>query len=353
MKVLLECYYLNNFGDDLILASFLQNSKYSEITILGDEKRRGNSKIFEFPIKFTSYKDALINVNQYDAFVVIGGSMFQEVTGWKRRILKLSVLTKAFKFFDKERYITGINYGPMFSNEFTRKTIKLFDDFNSITVRDRYSYDLIKEHSKAKVNIFPDAALAFEYKEVKQINTQNHVGINMINSPNIKDLESYVKKISELSNKLLEKGYKITYYSFQTEDSHNDQLINDLVIKNLSADNKINIKTISYDGKNHEDFFNSFSSCGLIIGARFHSIILGIMLKKKVLPIVYSEKTTEFLKTIKYKGDFDLLDLKDVRAWDVEGISKKIISLDPNSTKYKDDIDEFKKSSKNHFNYIR
>ena len=61
------------------------------------------------------------------------------------------------------------------------------------------------------------------------------------------------------------------------------------------------------------------SSAEIIIGTRFHSIVLGVILQKEIIPISYSNKTNNFLIDI---GFDDIIN--DIRCMDEILISGRV-----------------------------
>lgn len=352
MKVLIEFYYLNNFGDDLILGSFIQNTNITDITIIGEERRRGNDYVFGNKVKFISYKKALLSVKEYDAFIVLGGSMFQESKDWNMRITKLAILARIFKYFDKKNYITGINFGPSYSKKHLNKSLNLFEMFDSITVRDKKSYDVINNKVRSSVNLFPDSAFAFEHsisRERVSNSKDKVIGISVLNVNHKGLSEVYLKKIREISSTLLGRGYKITYFAYQSDHSHNDEVVIKEIVNNIELNKVSKINIIKYNGVNFKEFFESIEECDVILGTRFHSIITALMLNKPIYPIIYSPKTSDFLNTIQFENGVDWLNIENVDKWSSEEIINNIIMLS-GSRKNKDErISELKHMAREHF----
>lgn len=73
------------------------------------------------------------------------------------------------------------------------------------------------------------------------------------------------------------------------------------------------IEPYNYRG-NIEQSLDVISSSSLVIGTRFHAMILGWLFNKPVVPIVYSEKMTNVMKDVGFSGlytDFNSIDQLD------------------------------------------
>lgn len=81
----------------------------------------------------------------------------------------------------------------------------------------------------------------------------------------------------------------------------------------------------------------------IIVGTRFHSIILGWLFNKPVLPIVYDNKTLQVLKDMNLKNYASLEELEKVSIDDLIGN----IEIVPSNQ-----IALLKNSSKNHFKFF-
>lgn len=81
----------------------------------------------------------------------------------------------------------------------------------------------------------------------------------------------------------------------------------------------------------------------IIVGTRFHSIILGWLFNKPVLPIVYDNKTLQVLKDMNLKNYASLEELEKVSIDDLIGN----IEIVPSNQ-----IAILKNSSKNHFKFF-
>ena len=67
---------------------------------------------------------------------------------------------------------------------------------------------------------------------------------------------------------------------------------------------------MNYDGNNCDDIINVIQNSESILASRFHGVILGLVFKKKVLPIIYSNKTLNTLNDIGFKGN--IIDIREL-----------------------------------------
>ena len=172
MKVFIMAYARKNFGDDLFVKMLLD--KYKKV----DFFMKVNN--YEFLKELDKYENLHVlngddtdeelnkmNVEEYDAYVYIGGSIFME--GGK-------VYNLSPKFYDfvkrcKEKnipfcYISS-NYGPYQTQEYFDLSRENFKTCTDICFRDKYSYNLFKDIKS--VRYAPDFAFSYKMPNTSKI----------------------------------------------------------------------------------------------------------------------------------------------------------------------------------------
>jgi colanic acid/amylovoran biosynthesis protein len=111
--------------------------------------------------------------------------------------------------------------------------------------------------------------------------------------------DNYENNIVILSKKLIHYGYQITFMSFCKYEG-DEKAINRVI----SRFNKHDIRSVrTYYYKNSVDeAIGHISNCEIVVGTRFHACILGFIFNKKVLPIIYSDKTKNILDDMHFDG---------------------------------------------------
>ena len=145
---------------------------------------------------------------------------------------------------------------------------------------------------------------------------------------------------------LYSKDYIITLMSFCKFEG-DEEIIED--IENETK--KENIKILKYYyGGNIIETLKVIASNNTVIGTRFHANIIGMILNKNVVPIIYGDKTYESLKDIKFEGkyfdirenvpEYDELTEEDMSYY--INVEKEI----KNSKKHLENMDEILKREK-------
>lgn len=311
MKKLIFGYTTKNYGDDLLIDSYLQlekekktNSQYYLFDVLPEfnsnvfEQRGVNiiNKTFYKRVlkKFSLLRKLYINrlAKQFDELIVIGGSMFIE----NRENKELFELIEGFINTDKKVDVMGANFGPYETNDFLLKYDNLFKRCNKVVFRDYKSKRLFKSDN---IFVSTDLALSIDHK-FRNIN-ENVVGIVPVSlsiRPNLISYKNeYFDCLTELIDRFISEGRKVELFGF-CEFEKDNEIITDLQERYPDLASHI------YNG-DLDDFSESLSKCGTIVSSRFHGIVFAIQNESKALSISYSGKTKELLTDLE-------IDIKDI-----------------------------------------
>lgn len=305
--VYIKAYVWNNLGDDLFIKKLC--NKYSDCSFIIKINDKKNIKPFKEIENLKCFKPSkpitffckiiehLFYFNFIDFFlsffsfrtVLIGGSMFQESTNWKKKyfLLKRS-------FILSKLHIIGVNFGPYSSNEYLIKYKKLFCKVSDVCMRDKYSYNQFKELD----NVRFASDIIFSIGKNNNCINNGSVVISVINIDendhcNLLDFNnSYRKFLKNIVDYHLEAKEEVILMSFC--EAEGDMKIAQ-EIKN-GYKNEL-LKIYDYCGDTSEAL-NILSSSNVIYGSRFHSIVLGLLYGKKVIPIIYNKKQNYLLEDI-------------------------------------------------------
>ena len=298
-KVLVFGYLRNNLGDDLFITELLK--RYPKcifyINVIAEQYGRPFEKYNNSIIKkVEDEKFHQIEVNRYDGFIYIGGSIFME--GGKVYNLDESCyeFIKKCQELEKPFFYISCNYGPYKSREYFELSQKTFKTCTDLCFRDKYSYELFKEIPN--VRYAPDVVFSYKAKQIeKQKNTIGMALIDLKIRENIKHKEQeHIELINNNINKYIEQGKRIYLFSFC--EAEGDEIIAQKLYSIRKKDfeeKKINI--VKYKD-NVDEFIAQYTKMEYMICERFHSLILSYVLKQKFFVISYSQKIENVIKEL-------------------------------------------------------
>lgn len=326
-KVLLKAYTVKNLGDDLFIKIICQRYQ-NQFTIIYNGstptslKKLNNlhiSKNVIFRIKRKILKNHTIKNHKEinlkkrnDIYVNIGGSLFIEPKNQNFHNFFCEYIENYIPY-----YIIGCNFGPYYTNEYKHQVYqKVFKNANEVCFRDSNSYKLFEKYD----NIHKASDIIFNL-DTSRINMKKSKKVIFSIIDCSKKMEGnyqpiYEQKIIEMIRKFLNLNYQIVLMSFCKKE--NDEVAIQSIISKLNNEkNKIN--TYFYNG-NIEEAINVLADSSIIIGSRFHANILGLLLRKAIIPIIYSNKTINILNDIGFHGK--IIDIRDISNFDTSTLSE-------------------------------
>lgn len=339
-KVLLEAYLKHNLGDDLFLYIFSKRYPDLQFYVKAAGKYVDGFKLKNVHSR-TVFRRVLDRIwlkfsqkplyrYKYDAEVIIGGSMFIENNlseeGLKK-YLKTKYLNTVPLFF------MGENFGPYRSDYYYEEHKMLFSHAKDVCFREKYSADLFRDLTN--IRVAPDIVFCLN-TDAYNVKHEKKVIISVINLEKRKDIsayrEEYEEKIAEISDYYSAKGYEVVLMSFCASEGDED------AVRAIVSKTNKSIRTYLYNG-NINEALNEIASSELIIGTRFHSIVLGLVFDKKVLPIIYSDKTLNMLSDVNYNGE--MIGIENICNLEVSKIDEKSNKLNS--------LSSIRNESKKHF----
>ncbi|MFH1074325.1 MAG: polysaccharide pyruvyl transferase family protein [Candidatus Firestonebacteria bacterium] len=265
-------------GDDLILLSLVSNLRETaDITVL--------SKRPELTAKELSVRA----VNRWNPFSILrhvflaksvvggGGGLFQNKTSTRSLFYYLSIILLSKVFF-KRVVLLSQGIGPIYGKwprYFSRRILNLAD---IITVRDLGSYlELKKLGLKEDSIITADAVFALDFTPFRKENPNaGKVGLVL---RKFHDYGFFVEELQDIREDLeINEKIGFTFYPFHLPE---DNII--------TGEIRIKAKL--------KDLLGEFSNLDLIVGARYHSLLLAYALHKPFIGINVDTKIKYFCET--------------------------------------------------------
>lgn len=312
-KIFVDIYLQFNLGDDLFLDILAQKYSNCEFTInyLGknydsfisqySNVNRRKYTLFNKIGQRLKISDSITNYDkiaeEHDALLFIGGSIFREEEYHHSLYQDRMEIVREFKKRDKPVFILGANFGPFKTEQFLNDYKEFFKLCDDVCFRDLYSWELFGD--LPRVRYAPDIVFQMNVDKYKEIPNKNKVGFSIIDVRHKQGLsncyDDYIASTVKSIELLVNRGYDCCLMSF-CEQEGDLQTIN--TIKSyLSPETLKNVSVYNYKGKLKEAI-KLIASFNLLVAARFHANIIALLLGIGVMPIIYSQKTTNMLKDI-------------------------------------------------------
>lgn len=312
LKINLYGYVNNNLGDDLFfeyVANRYPNhmfnlfalpkyadsfSKLENIKLVSPSLSK---RIFNKLYRIILRRNLNIYSSNVNVSMLVGGSLFMESINWE-----IGYQDFKNKFLESNKnFLLGANFGPFTSQEYYDLYQEEFTKFEDICFREEYSKNLF--NNLKNVRVAPNILFGIKNNEFT-ISEEKKVFFSIIKPSFRKDLlgrdNKYYEGIHELIKNYKLKGYKISLVSF-CQGEGDEEAID--IIYSLLNDKK-DVQKKYYKGFNREEILNEIACSEIIVATRFHAMILGWVFNKKVLPIIYSNKTLNVINDVKFKGKY-------------------------------------------------
>lgn len=320
-KIAVQFYQAHNLGDDLFLIHLLErypdnlfyvyadasyrylNEKYKNMVLVesgsGDDEipilTQVVAKIKGYSLN-RDYRELLSLVRSSDALVVIGGSMFQQIGDPKAQEKSFFTTTQLYKHA-RHTFVIGANFGPYTDSAFLNTYRSIFGKFcDDVCFRDKRSADMFLDIST--VRKATDVLFGIQLpKKAKRKNVFFSVcDLNMSARPDTLRAQSdhYIQWLQERIRECSARGYGVTISSF-CEAEGDEKVVQQLM--DFADKEKITVRPLFYRG-DVDEILSELSSSELVVGTRFHSIVLGLVSGAKVLPVIYNVKTQNLLEDL-------------------------------------------------------
>lgn len=350
-RVLVEGYAKNNLGDDLFFYILLKRYVKTEFTFNFSNSSKMLKKIKNAVLIQHHFRTLAKEIQFYDVFVVIGGSMFQQPKnklGFKKW-LSLFLKVLLFRMHGKKVVFIGFNFGPYHSNLFYCLYKILFRFVNFLSVRDKRTFELFKKNKR--LYMFPDIVFGLHDKILKTRKSRS-VAISVMDFGPNNDFQEIYENFLKNTINTINSNIKVVLYGFQVSDE-----INDLkVINRLEGEIDRKVDRFYYDGQNMKKLIQNYCSNYFAITTRFHSLVLSLKAHQQIISVDYNIKVGALLDTLQLNNlNITMSELQTSKSY------KKVANAINNSKFDKEFSDnyislekmtEVESLAENHFNYL-
>lgn len=302
-KLKLTGYFDNNFGDDYMMKMIVRSLPELEFII---DKRESNKDIL-LSEKNVSTKT---NPEGYPILNIIGsGFMINS---------KRALLIEIIWFFKKKKsgdYCLGCNIEPLGNGLKKFLICAKLNKYKTIVCRDKVSYEWLTTNlSGPDIKLLPDILFGMSEDFLPKRVAPDKLGIACLHKKGDGEFSEYYKKMAEIADFWIEStGKNVLLMAFDS-GCENDLYACD-GIKKLMRNQK-NVRIVVH--KKGDEILTAYSECEKIIGARFHSVVLGMKMNIPVYPLIFRSKTKNLISDTDYpvKGcNIDRIDTEKIKQF--------------------------------------
>jgi len=300
-KIILSGYYgCKNLGDEAILAGILHSlrklNNNLEITVLSGEPSLTEKRYEVNSVYRQDYKKIIRVISDSELFISGGGSLLQNVTGWKSIPYYLG-LTLIAQLYGKKTVFYAQGIGPVNSFIWPKVIKRVADNTDLITVRDKDSRSFLKNIGveQPPIKITADPVFAFTGENFKKnadydfnydffTEFENMIGVCLKPWNNNQYLSKMVKAVNDFAQEINAFVVIIPFHFNQ------DQKIS----RNFAKQLTIPCRVINdyFSPRKMLAFFNKLD---LVIGVRLHSLMFSALKFVPFIALSYDPKIDAFL----------------------------------------------------------
>lgn len=338
----IQGYFNKNLGDDLMIRILIDKIIKSDNKPCIVKIKGGHDIFSKLKAMYNIFKIPFFS----DFFIRIGGSLYQDF-GYNSNIKDIErtfYLCRAIKACKGQKgKVVFINnsIGPVTTDIYEKKMLKLLKIADYISVRDKYSYEYLI-HKSINAVYHPDSVFALYNRSFtknqrqtdgifglsllpfRQLYFRDRVGQHIINK-NIADL---------IQGLLLKNTFRIVYFFEFSAGTENDLGNFEEVLHMIDSKIKGRIKIIRYREGNIEEFLEYMTQCSFFLANRFHSIVLALILKIPFIAIDHHLKVHNFLS----ENNLEKFSIKADELLEVDAVPRliELINMDRRTPRFDD-----------------
>jgi len=286
-------YFVNNYGDILLINIFHDWIKESFPTIQVNLPLVNKKKIWEMPEPTTT---GLINLLKSDCLVYCGGGYFGEQPKNKgrwsvRNFFRHAIIGLLAIIFRIPIAIIGVEVGPLSKSWFRRIVLKIVRRSKIVIVRNQESDVFLRKYGINNAMITTDAVLTLNQqytKELIELQTGNYIVLHLRGYKYLKEaLDYFVTSLCDVM-RTIDEAPIITF----VEDAPNQYGPHYESLFSIIEQKGFEYKVVRYSGI-HE-VLNTIKSAKAVFTTKLHVGITAAAYNRKVFSIYAHPKTLRF-----------------------------------------------------------
>lgn len=284
--VAVTAYAANNLGDDLFVSALLQRFPGATFSFFADASGLVFARTSPQVRGVLTFREFWKARRAISAYVIIGGSMFQQGPGWGTLWLNYARRIFAARIARMPVFVVGSSYGPSSSWFFDLAFRLLLSLCTQVSVRDAASAKMLK--GLTNVTVHPDLAFV---TELPRSEPRRRLGVSVMKLKDRTQHEAYIEQCIDLIESSPEP--EVVLFSFQESASISDARAASQILHHLSSRRLATTSVVTYDGSNLEQVLVEIGSCSRFVSTRFHSMVVALMYNIPTTALVYHPKITD------------------------------------------------------------
>ncbi|MFW5981977.1 MAG: polysaccharide pyruvyl transferase CsaB [Halanaerobiaceae bacterium] len=328
-KIIISGYYgFDNLGDEAILMSMVRAfkglKKDMELVVLSNNPEKTAE---EYQVKAISRNNILAFIKELkscDLFISGGGSLLQDITGWKTIPFYLGQIFMA-KLMRRKTAVFAQGIGPVQGKHYQKMISKILGRVDFLSVRDARSRELLKKWGiqKEKIKLTADPVFLLkgllsenqeaDFKiDTKKLFENSEAPLIVVSvRPWMENqyLNSFANSLSRLAIEIKANLLIIPLHLKQDMDIsiHLSEIIN-----NTYRENKYQGEVLLESNRyTPEELIALIKKADLLLGVRLHSVIFAALANVPFLAIEYDPKVRAFLEMISLNSGVDIEELNE------------------------------------------
>ncbi len=306
MKIFLEAFIDNNFGDNLFVHIITNRYREHTFYMIPKPEYRESYDVLKANVenlRLVEDEDTDTFLEGMDAMFLVGGDMFGNGGDYSTLIRQASIIKR------KGGVVAFL--GLSLFREYGRRTkfdlMRIFSKADIIVVRESTTYQQLKRLVPwAKVVCAADMVFTLDTANIKrQPFHPNLLGISIRKKGHLNETfhyERYCQKIAKIATEYLAQNEenKVHFLAFSS-GRYDDRKVAEDIMALCPEINRSRMRCVSFAG-NVNEYMKEIQQCAYLICTRFHALVFALILNKPFLPIVYEEKMERLLDEIGYAG---------------------------------------------------
>ena len=300
MRILLDAYFDNNFGDDLFIDLLLKRYPNALFyTFWKDTPQSVLDRASEFSNLVILPRGCEMQKSwNYDAYIMIGGDVLPSGIDYSERISCMRNVKAC------GGYVAMLGFSLY--EEYEEKTIRDLREMagiaDVIVIRDKISANRFKELVPgADVTEATDMVFTADFG-LEKCGKDNVLGIiprRKLYSTEEEHL-AYCRSMAQIADAYLDKhdDFRVRFLAYSTGE-YDDRAVAQDIIGMLKEPDKAEV--IGYEG-DIAAFLEKIATCKVLLPTRFHGLVLALIFRIPFVPVPYEVKVKQLLEELNYKG---------------------------------------------------